>query len=49
MKLWTDPFTIPSVGCAQRGAYRVTASDGCRGVFTQEAGSEAVIGEAGCP
>jgi hypothetical protein len=42
-------YTIPSVGCAQRGTYRVSAQDGCGQAFTQEVGRKADLGMADCP
>jgi len=42
-------YTIPSVGCAQRGTYRVSAQDGCGQAFTQPMGSEAGLDKVNCP
>jgi hypothetical protein len=42
-------YTIPSVGCAHRGTYRVTASDECGGAFPQSVGSKADLDVANCP
>jgi hypothetical protein len=39
-----------SVGCAQRGAYRVNAIDGCGGWFeVYPESSKASLYKAGCP
>jgi len=42
-------YTVPSVGCSQRGTYRVDAMDSCGQTFSDTEFSNADLDMAGCP